>query len=186
MTHVILLKKHDSVGGGVTFGFPIGETQRINFERTSNIRDHEGFAAAQEISEFIDRNGPNALNFKANLSWIRSTLNRGVFADRGSSQSIGATISAGSDLEFYRLTYQGEKYFPDQCFTQTSDRTCLAVAMATHHRCRFTNTFAGGFGSIRGLKLDAGTTQHTAPGCRGQPIIFNSFGRDGDMDSLWR
>ena len=34
-------------------------------------------------------------------------------ADRGSSQSIGATISApGSDLEFYRLTYQGEKYFP--------------------------------------------------------------------------
>ena len=28
----------------------------------------EGYAAAQEISEFIDRSGAEALNFKANLS----------------------------------------------------------------------------------------------------------------------
>ena len=97
----------DSAGGGVTFGFPIGETQRINFGlNVEHTEIREGFAAAQEISEFIERNGPDALNFKANLSWIRSTLNRGVFADRGSSQSIGVTFAApGSDLEFYRLTY---------------------------------------------------------------------------------
>ena len=110
----------DSAGGGVTFGFPIGETQRINFGlNVEHTEIREGFAAAQEISEFIERNGPDALNFKANLSWIRSTLNRGVFADRGSSQSIGVTFAApGSDLEFYRLTYQGEKYFPlTQLFT---------------------------------------------------------------------
>ena len=45
------------LGVGVTFGFPIGETQRINFGlNIEHTEIREGFAAAQEISEFIDRN----------------------------------------------------------------------------------------------------------------------------------
>ena len=175
----------DSAGGGVTFGFPIGETQRINFGMNiEHTEIREGFAAAQEISEFIGRNGPDALNFKANLSWIRSTLNRGVFADRGSSQSIGATISApGSDLEFYRLTYQGEKYFPLTNVFTLKLRTELGYGGSygdTPSLPFYEHFFAGGFGSIRGFENSTLGPRSTPPlDAEGNPIIFNSFGNDG-------
>ena len=175
----------DSAGGGVTFGFPIGETQRINFGlNVEHTEIREGFAAAQEISEFIERNGPDALNFKANLSWIRSTLNRGVFADRGSSQSIGVTFAApGSDLEFYRLTYQGEKYFPlTQLFTLKL-RTELGYGDSygdTPALPFYEHFFAGGFGSIRGFENSTLGPRSTPPlDENGNPIIFRSFDNDG-------
>ncbi len=175
----------DSAGGGVTFGFPIGETQRINFGlNVEHTEIREGFAAAQEISEFIERNGPDALNFKANLSWIRSTLNRGVFADRGSSQSIGVTFAApGSDLEFYRLTYQGEKYFPlTQLFTLKL-RTELGYGDSygdTPALPFYEHFFAGGFGSIRGFENSTLGPRSTPPlDENGNPIIFSSFDNDG-------
>ena len=175
----------DSAGGGVTFGFPIGETQRINFGlNVEHTEIREGFAAAQEISEFIERNGPDALNFKANLSWIRSTLNRGVFADRGSSQSIGVTFAApGSDLEFYRLTYQGEKYFPlTQLFTLKL-RTELGYGGSygdTPALPFYEHFFAGGFGSIRGFENSTLGPRSTPPlDENGNPIIFSSFDNDG-------
>ena len=175
----------DSAGGGVTFGFPIGETQRINFGlNVEHTEIREGFATAQEISEFIGRNGPDALNFKANLSWIRSTLNRGVFADRGSSQSVGVTFSApGSDLEFYRLTYQGEKYFPlTQLFTLKL-RTELGYGDSygdTPALPFYEHFFAGGFGSIRGFENSTLGPRSTPPlDENGNPIIFSSFDNDG-------
>ena len=175
----------DSAGGGVTFGFPIGETQRINFGlNVEHTEIREGFAAAQEISEFVERNGPDALNFKANLSWIRSTLNRGVFADRGSSQSIGVTFAApGSDLEFYRLTYQGEKYFPlTQLFTLKL-RTELGYGDSygdTPALPFYEHFFAGGFGSIRGFENSTLGPRSTPPlDENGNPIIFSSFDNDG-------
>ncbi|MFP6835321.1 MAG: outer membrane protein assembly factor BamA, partial [Pseudomonadales bacterium] len=55
----------DSYGGGLNFGFPIGETQRINFGLVVEYTDiTEGRFPAQEISEFIDKNGNTALNYK--------------------------------------------------------------------------------------------------------------------------
>ena len=74
----------DSAGLGVNFGLPISETQRINFGVMAEYTEiTEGYYAAQEISEFIEVNGPRSANLKANISWSRSTLNRGIFADRG-------------------------------------------------------------------------------------------------------
>ena len=102
----------DSAGAGVNFGFPIGETQRINFGLLVDWTDiTEGIFAAQEISDFIDKNGEEAINFKMNLSWSRSTLNRGIFADRGASQSVALEVSVpGSDLQFYKINFAGERW----------------------------------------------------------------------------
>ena len=175
----------DSAGGGVTFGFPIGETQRINFGMNiEHTEIREGFAAAQEISEFIERNGPDALNFKASLSWIRSTLNRGVFADRGSSQSIGLTFAVpGSDLEFYRVTYQGEKYLPLSRLFTLKLRTELGYGDSygdTPALPFYEHFFAGGFGSIRGFENSTLGPRSTPPlDENGNPIIFRSFDNDG-------
>ncbi|MFU8815948.1 MAG: outer membrane protein assembly factor BamA, partial [Pseudomonadales bacterium] len=100
----------NSFGAGLNFGFPIGETRRINFGGTVEYTDiTEGAFPAQEISEFIDKNGNDSLNYKLNLSWSSSTLNRGLFPTRGTSQSLGLELAApGSDLQFYKIQYNGQ------------------------------------------------------------------------------
>ena len=147
----------DAVGVGVTFGFPIGETQRINFggtvEKTSLT---EGRYPAQEITEFLQKNGDDFLNFKLNLGWQSSTLNRGLFPTRGRSQSLGLQASIpGSDLEFWKITYRGEQYFP--FFGDMALRVRAEVGYGdgyanTNSLPFYEHYFAGGFGSIRGFE----------------------------------
>ena len=177
----------DSAGAGVNFGFPIGETQRINFGLSvEGTEITSGFAAAQEIDEFIERNGSDALNFKANLSWLRSTLNRGVFADRGSSQSLSLVASApGSDLEFYKFTYKGERYFPvTQTFTLKL-RTELGYGGSYGDTVAlpfYEHFYAGGFGSIRGFENSTLGPRSTPPlDENGDPIIFATRGNSGEF-----
>jgi outer membrane protein insertion porin family len=83
----------DAIGLGMTFGFPIGETQRLSFggliEQTEITA---GQYPAQEITTFIDENGDNALNFKLNASWTSSSLNRGLFPTRGRSHQVLSSL----------------------------------------------------------------------------------------------
>ena len=175
----------DSAGAGVNFGFPIGETQRINFGMNVEQTElQQGFASAQEIAEFIDRNGSKSLNFKGNLSWVRSTLNRGVFADRGSQQSLGLVLSVpGSDLEFYKVTYSGERYFPLTDIFTLKLRTELGYGNSygdTASLPFYEHFYAGGFGSIRGFETSTLGPRSTPPlDQNGNPIIFNTRGNNG-------
>ena len=152
----------DAAGVGVNFGLPISETQRINFGVLAEYTEiTEGYYAAQEISEFIEINGSTSVNLKANVSWSRSTLNRGIFADRGSSQSIAAEISVpGSELQFYKFIYNGERYFqsPTAGLYGYAQSWVMAEAMATRLDCLFTNIF-----TVAVLDLSAGSKiQHWA------------------------
>ncbi|MCZ6709597.1 MAG: outer membrane protein assembly factor BamA [Gammaproteobacteria bacterium] len=147
----------DSYGGGLNFGFPIGETQRINFGLVIEYTDiTEGQFPAQEISEFIDKNGNTALNYKLNLSWSSSTLNRGLFPTRGRSQSVAFEMSVpGSDLEFYKLVYNGQIYIPLWRSWTLRARTELGYGNAyanTEALPFYEHFFSGGFGSVRGFQ----------------------------------
>jgi outer membrane protein insertion porin family len=66
-----------------------------------------------ENEGFLDLNGNQYLNWSVTGSWIQSTLNRGQLATRGASQSVSLEIAVPlSDLEFYKLSYRGEVYYP--------------------------------------------------------------------------
>jgi outer membrane protein insertion porin family len=147
----------DSYGGGLNFGFPIGETQRINFGLVVEYTDiTEGRFPAQEISEFIDKNGNTALNYKLNLSWSSSTLNRGLFPTRGRSQSMAFEMSVpGSELEFYKLIYNGQIYIPLWRSWTLRARTELGYGDGyanTGALPFYEHFFSGGFGSVRGFQ----------------------------------
>lgn len=149
----------NAYGGGVDFGFPIGETRRMGFGLTIEYTDiTEGVVPAQEISEFLAEEGNEFLNFKTNLTWSSSTLNRGLFPTRGRSQSLQLQVAVpGSDLEFYKIRYQGQMYFPVP-FTRSLTfhlRTELGFgdAYGTSDTFPFYEHFyAGGFGSVRGYE----------------------------------
>ena len=62
---------------------------------------------------FIDLNGDEFDNFTVTGRWFRNTLNRGQLPTDGSLHQIGLEVSLpGSSLEYARLTYAGQMYWP--------------------------------------------------------------------------
>ncbi len=105
---------------------------------------------------FIDENGDEYLNWTITSSWSQSTLNRGRNATRGASNSVSLEVSMpGSDLEFYKLTYRGEIYYPLFRGWTTRFRTELGYGDGygdTTELPFYEHFFAGGFGSVRGFE----------------------------------
>lgn len=175
----------NSYGAGINFGFPIGETRRINFGGTVEYTQiKEGAFPAQEISEFIEKNGDDALNYKLNLSWSSSTLNRGLFPTRGRSQRLGLEVAVpGSDLEFYKITYNGQVYFPLFSGWTLRLRTDLGYGDGyadTKALPFYEHFFSGGFGSVRGFETNTLGPRSTDPevDLNGDGIPDPIFSRD--------
>jgi outer membrane protein insertion porin family len=105
---------------------------------------------------FIDENGEDYLNWTITSSWTQSTLNRGRMATRGTSQSVSFELSMpGSDLEFYKLIYRGEVFYPITRGWVAHFRTELGYGDGygeTSELPFYEHFFAGGFGSVRGFE----------------------------------
>lgn len=105
---------------------------------------------------FLDEFGDRFDNFTAGISWRQSTLNRGLLATRGASQSVGLEVSVpGSDLEYYRLTYNGQLYVPLTSSWTLRFRTELGYGDGYGELSRlpfFEHFYGGGFGSVRGFR----------------------------------
>ncbi len=147
----------DSFGGGVSFGYPISETQSLSFNiGYENTDITEGVYPVLEISEFLDLEGTTFNEFLFTASWRQSRLNRGVFATRGSSQTLGLELAVpGSDLTYYKLTYKGQIFFPLTRSLTLRLRSELGYGDAYGDSTTlpfYKHFFAGGFDSIRGFK----------------------------------
>lgn len=144
----------------------------VDFYYDSTLQDDGTYAAPEELfpiatlpSEalsppgepgFLDIHGDNYLNWTVTGSWTRSTLNRGRLATRGNSQSVSLEVAVpGSDLEFYKLTYRGEVFFPIHNEWTLHFRTEMGYGDGygnTQGLPFYENFFAGGFGSVRGYE----------------------------------
>ena len=105
---------------------------------------------------FIDRFGSDFQSVTLSASWSRRTLNRGILATRGNSQNLRLEATApGSELEYYKLSYEGQLFQP---LTKT-----LTLRLSTNlgfgdgygdldELPFFENFRAGGFGSVRGFE----------------------------------
>ncbi len=169
----------DAYGAGVTFGFPIGETQRINFGGSVEFTSiTEGLYPVLEIAEFLDENGNETLNYKLNLSWQSTTLNRGIFPTRGQQHTLSAEASIpGSDLYFYKLQYQGDMYFPLGRLFSGRLRAKVGYGDSwgdSEGLPFYENFFAGGFGSVRGFERNTLGPRSTEP-------LFDPDGPEGPL-----
>ena len=62
---------------------------------------------------FVDRFGDEFNNFTISANWFRNTLNRGQLANDGALHQLNLEIALpGSDLEFARLNYTSQMYWP--------------------------------------------------------------------------
>ncbi|RNL61492.1 outer membrane protein assembly factor BamA [Zhongshania marina] len=107
---------------------------------------------------FLDKYGDEFDNFTAGISWRQSTLNRGLLATRGASQSLSLEVAVpGSDLEYYKLGYEGQIYLPISNSFTLRFRTELGYGDGygeLENLPFYENFYAGGFGSVRGYKAN--------------------------------
>ncbi|MGH8354695.1 MAG: outer membrane protein assembly factor BamA [Pseudomonas sp.] len=147
----------DSLGAGVSIGYPISETARLTYGLTVQQDDiNTGVYTVDEIFDFLEQEGDSYTNLKASVGWSESTLNKGVLANRGHSQSlVFESTVPGSDLSFFKLDYRG------QVFAPLTDNYTLRLHTelgygdsygSTSGLPFYENYFAGGFGSVRGFK----------------------------------
>jgi outer membrane protein insertion porin family len=156
----------NTYGASVNWGYPISEVQRIGFGfGYENLVVETGSYASKEIADFVSANGDNfdILNF--NVNWVKSTLNRGIFATRGASQRLGINLALpGSGLEYYQLTYSGQYLRGLTRSLSLKLRTDLGFGDSygdTTQLPFFKNFYGGGFGSLRGFERNSLGPQDT-------------------------
>ena len=147
----------NSFGLGATLGYPINETSRLSFGLTAQHDSIEpGTYSADEIYDFVEREGKQFTNFKASLGWSESTLNKGVLATRGHSQNLNLMVTTpGSSLNFYKIDYAGQTYVPVSNSTTLRFHTKLGYGSGygSTDGLPFYETYtAGGEGSVRGFE----------------------------------
>lgn len=187
----------DSYGAGVSIGYPISEISRLTYGLTIQQDSIDtGAYTVDEIMDFLEEEGEDYLNLKASIGWSESTLNRGVLATRGHSQSLVLESTVpGSDLSFFKLDYRGQLFKPVTDNYTLRFHTELGYGDSygsTSDLPFYENYYAGGFNSVRGFEdssLGPRSTPSVARKADGTIITDGSAGADGrytdpDQDPL--
>ena len=213
-----------TTGGNMSFGYPLSETERLNFALgAARTSIDAGYATPTEIISspralkdvnyyykptydsdgtitsygdpipldssyfygkydltgpgFLDTYGNTFDEFTFTTSWLQSTLNRGQLATRGHSQSVAFELAVpSSDLQYYKLTYNGQIFVPlGDAFTLRF-HTELGYGDGYGNMDQlpfYLNFFAGGYSSVRGF-------ESSSLGPRGTPAtIYGTVYGDG-------
>ena len=143
----------NSFGGSVSYGYPISENERLRFSfgyNNTEILQRSDSVFIAEIREFLEEQD-NFDTVTATGAWTKSTLNRGLFPDNGSSQTLSLQISLpeASELEYYKLAYSGQKYYPVSSLLP--GRKLLMAANGWAVRFKTELGYGGGYGDTEQL-----------------------------------
>ena len=151
----------DELGGRVNFGYPIDDFQRIRFSLgAEQVRlKTNGTNTAQEVFDFIDKEGSNYTNFITSLRWTENKLNRRVFPTRGTYQSAEIAVAIpGSDLTYHSESYEYKWYKPldnvEDWVLSARGRLGYAGSLGDNDYPFYRNFFSGGLDSVRGFKTN--------------------------------
>lgn len=149
----------DELGGGVTFGIPISETNNISFGiNIENTRFKVGSDASLEVLRFRIENGDEFNTLTLTGDWQNDSRDSRVLPSRGALSQIGAEIAVpGLDLSFYKLTLRHQRFFP-----LTKDFTLVLNGELgygdglgdTDDLPLMDNFYAGGIRSVRGFEAN--------------------------------
>lgn len=130
----------NSAGMGVSYSMPVSEFSAFNFGlsvASSEIKESRFSATPPEIRNFIDINGNEYKTANFDLGYVYDSRNRTLFATSGSRQGISMELVPGKDLQYYKLSYRAEHYWP------VTERTAFMF--------RYDIGFGKGFGDLEEL-----------------------------------
>ena len=147
-------------GGGFTFGYPISNDDRLSYGIgyiNTKLYVNE---PPLEIQNFIDEYGNEVGSHyefdevNLNLAWTRSTLNGSTFATKGQYHKVSVQASLPiSDLEYYKITYDGKYYQPitDGYFLKFRSKLGYGSGYGNSTLPFLKNYYAGGISTLRGF-----------------------------------
>lgn len=161
--------KTTKLGFRLSTGVPISEVSRLSFG--VGWQD-SSFALSSSVNilqldEFFDRIGHDFTQNSRfeysyttlDIGWLRNTLNRGIFPDRGTSQTASLEFSVpGSDFQFFKLQYQIKHYIQIAEGWSVMMRAELGYGdgygsgQENFRLPYFEHFYAGGQGSLRGFE----------------------------------
>ncbi len=158
----------DVANAGTNFGIPLNEFDILRFDTdlrytdlkindyTDEFGNNSNAYVSRQIREFIRDEGNKFLTLGETISWTHDTLNRALFPNKGGQQRASVqVIIPGSDLQYYKLAYRHQHYFPiskDFTFKLNGEVAYGDGYGSTKDLPFFENFFAGGTGSVRGYK----------------------------------
>ncbi|MDR3299406.1 MAG: outer membrane protein assembly factor BamA [Candidatus Accumulibacter sp.] len=162
-TYLDYMYKTTSTGGGIRFGIPISEKQAINFgvafDYTKVTIDRDPTVSTPlQYMDFVDKFCGKTTETCGNLSipltvaWISDGRDSVINPTRGVYQRATFELSPGSDLRYYKLTYQHQHYFPvtRNLVLMLNGELGYAKGLGGQEMPFFKNFYAGGTGSVRG------------------------------------
>lgn len=142
----------DSIGGGLTLGYPIDENQSISFGVNIDQTDvTAGPYASTYIYDYLEDQGSDSfLSYNLNLGWSYNTLNRPIFPTKGTMHRLNAEVALpGGDVEYQKITYEAQSYLP-----LGKDFILRGYGKLGYGNDLpfYKNFYAGGYGSVRGYE----------------------------------
>jgi outer membrane protein insertion porin family len=142
-------------GLGIRFGIPVSELDTVNLGLALENNDIEIFATSpQRFKDFVTQYGSTNLGIIGNVGFARDGRDNTITPTTGSYQRVlGEVGLPGADLEYYRLTYVGQRFF---AVTKTTTlQAGLTIGYAGGYGGNplpfYKNFYAGGVNSVRGF-----------------------------------
>ena len=150
----------DQYAVSANYGIPLTEVDRIGL--TVQLRHTEidtSINTPVEVINFVQENDNEYDNLTLTTAFSHDTRNRSLFPNKGNRQRLSFEFTVpGSDLEFYKLTYENSFYIPlGETFT-------LSLGSEIGYGDQFGSTSdlpffekfrAGGFDSVRGYESNS-------------------------------
>jgi outer membrane protein insertion porin family len=143
---------------GMDFGIPLNEFDQLRFGvDLKHTRLKQGLNSSKQIQDFVNNNGAKYITLAPSIGWTHDTLNRAIFPNKGGQQRLSAlaTLPGISDLDYYKVSYKHQEYFPlssDFTFRLVADIAYGDGYGKTHGLPFFENYYGGGTGSVRGFR----------------------------------
>ena len=144
-------------GADINFGIPINEYDTVRFSVGYQGLDLKETATSPlEVTDFIDKHGNSFDDMVLIGSWSHDSRNKILFTDTGGLQTFSfETTTPGSGLQYYKLNYVQQRFFP-----LTRDLTLGLKGNLGYgdgfgdydNLPFFENYFAGGVRSVRGFE----------------------------------
>ncbi|MDT8405969.1 MAG: outer membrane protein assembly factor BamA [Methylococcales bacterium] len=147
----------DEARVGVNFGIPLNEFDRLQFSLDLKYTSLDASdLSPTEIIDFIDEEGNDFLVLMPSIAWSHDTLNRAIFPTSGGQQRLSAQATVpGSDLEYFKINYRHQQYFPlarDLTLRLNADVAYGDGYGDSNRLPFFEHFFAGGVRSVRGFQ----------------------------------
>jgi outer membrane protein insertion porin family len=146
----------ETAGAALRLGVPVSEIDTINYSLGYENTAITTFADSPLIyQDYVETFGPENTNLFVTVSWARDQRDSLIYPTKGSLNRSGAEVGTpGGDLQYYKLSYQYQRYFP-----LTRNLVFLAngeVGYGDGYGDQplpfFKNFTAGGISSVRGFK----------------------------------